>query len=171
MSQIISIRIVAGSCGQILDSKSGKLFVIKEDIIDTDYYYSGQMSTCSTLKNTVVCPKGTFVKQIEWNRESNLTDGIKLSCMKPASNSSSQELFSHPKSASHFTEKRWCGAFKEFTSARNVTMDINNDLLIGYCKAENETKIDEKLKCQDLTAVSGMTFAIESESKYYIQEL
>lgn len=171
MSEVISIKIHSGTCGQILNSATGQVFFITEDIPDTDYYYSGRMSSCPTHHKTIECPVGTFVKHIEWHRESNLTKGIILRCNKPNSILTEEAfpLFSvssssvPPSSEMNVTK---CPVITKLTIARNMSQEIDGDILLDEnCAIIDRPASTKKLQCPPFTAISGMNFKIETKSK------
>lgn len=163
---MISIKLATGTCGQILDSKTGNLFVMKKDIADADYYYHGRLSTCPSTISRVECPIGTFVKEIEWDIGFNLTEGVKLSCNKPDSSSEAKAIYSHQNKILSNSKTVNCASFQELTVRKNMSMDSIVDLVIGPdCVAVNKTNLDETLECEPFTVISGINFSIETESE------
>lgn len=168
VSEIISIKIFIGTCGHILDSKTGQSLYILENIPDTDYYYNGRLSSCPTHRQTIKCPSGTFVKHIEWDRISNLKEGINMRCNKPESISISEAIIisSHPNAHISEPEKRTCDVFDELTIARNISQDIDGDILLEKdCTVENRPATKKTIQCPPSTAIAGMDFSIETRSK------
>lgn len=171
VSEIISIKMLSGTCGQIVDSKTETFRLIKKDIPNTDFYFYGNLSSCPTHLTPAECPKGTFVKKIEWDTSYNLTKGIKLSCYKPESSSSSEALVSsHPDASFSESESISCNSFVEVTITRNMSMDADVALkeVDIFCSPINKTRMDDTLECEPFTALSGMKFSIETESKLLI---
>ncbi|XP_037030386.1 uncharacterized protein LOC119070181 [Bradysia coprophila] len=167
VTELISYRFLSGSCMQILE---GKLVFFKEDNPDTDYYYNGQINSCSTYSMTIECPKGTFLRKIEWKEDSELKEGVKLRCSKPESTYliPANNIFPNKNSIAAKEDKgRTCAAFKELPIKRDISKEADVDFLIGAdCKPENVTEFDNILKCKNLSAISGMIFSIETETKY-----
>lgn len=170
VSDMISIKISMGTCAQITDTRTGQLFVIKKDIKDTDYYYNGLLSSCTTETRNVLCPEGTFVKRIEWDEKSNLKQGIRLSCLKPDTTSVDKAVVVSTHQASSFTKSKIveCSSFTELTLTHNTTFDSDIALNVGKsCVAEKINVAETTLECQSFTALTGIIVSVELSSEYF----
>lgn len=170
VSNVRSIKIITGTCGQIIDSGTGKFFTILEDTPNTEETLKGHLSSCPTHAVTLECPSEKFVKEIKGDITSNLTSGIELSCIKPESVSTSdaETVSSQPQSSIEDSLKIKSAVFDKITIftdiSKDAVIDINSD-------NPNITLKSDVILCSPLTALSGMSLSIETESKYYNKHL
>lgn len=170
LTLVRSIRYIQGSCGQIVDGKDGSSSLLFKDAPNVTYKKGTILTSCPRTSSHMYCPPNTFVKQIQWNKKTNMTSGFIVNCATVDSTFLEEPNItsSYPLDTSSYDTKRTCAGFDRVTIEKDEMMDVVTNFLIrADCSREPEktSLSSEAISCPFSTGLSGFVWSTEAHSK------